>query len=676
MKPLKVLIIIFLVLTNSLSYAQRSSLEKANQLYKIKSYADAIPLFQKALSTKESLPAQTKLAYCYKMLNQMELAESIYAGIINEPRIRSKVYLSYGQVLMSLEKYEEAKKWFLKYHQLEPETGEGQRMALACDEVQFVEPYFSFVSFKPYAFNTDLDDTAPVAYKNGMVFSSDRNPGVKLLKQKSGTTGRDYVKLYYAKPDEEGNYKSPKSFSAKLNELNKNIATASFTSDGSAVYFTKNGSTANKKNAYTMQLYTATKAGGDRWKNVKRLSFCRPNYNYMHPCVSEDGQTLFFVSDKASGEGGTDIYYSVRRKDGSWSKPRNMGTNINTSFNEGFPFIAANDVFYFCSKGHVGYGGYDLFVSKKNANGEWEKAVNLGKPFNSSHDDVAFYLKDGDMNGFFTSSREGGDDDIYLFQIHNEPLPQEEPVENIESAVKGTPAKTTSPTWPLEGLIDIIMRAYSEVQNESDDIFAASDATEDNSEIQSSKMVSDDALIVKKEAHEQLLENEMIEQEMNVLESQKEDSAIVAAITTIDEGAGRVKLSYEDLKKKIKKSDQQIGMYCVVEGLNFFPGEYLLDPSKTKLLEPLANLLKGRPNLKIEISAHTASIGYDENNLTVSQNRAKAIYHYLLYKDIPTANMIYVGLGETQLLNHCGNGVVCSEEEHMENQRVEIRIVK
>jgi len=91
-------------------------------------------------------------------------------------------------------------------------------------------------------------------------------------------------------------------------------------------------------------------------------------------------------------------------------------------------------------------------------------------------------------------------------------------------------------------------------------------------------------------------------------------------------------------------------------------------------LEPIVKMLLAQPALKLEISAHTESIGYDENNMTISQKRAKAIKNYLLYKGVEANRVIAIGYGETKLVNHCSNGVVCEEEEHKANQRVEVRV--
>lgn len=122
------------------------------------------------------------------------------------------------------------------------------------------------------------------------------------------------------------------------------------------------------------------------------------------------------MSDKPGGEGGADIWYSEKTKNG-WGKIQNLGKQINTPSHEGFPFFDNQGRLFFCSKGHAGFGGFDIFVTKRTANDEWEKPVNLGLPINSSFDDISIFLSKNNRNGAFTSSRSGGDDDIFLFEI-------------------------------------------------------------------------------------------------------------------------------------------------------------------------------------------------------------------------------------------------------------------
>jgi outer membrane protein OmpA-like peptidoglycan-associated protein len=134
----------------------------------------------------------------------------------------------------------------------------------------------------------------------------------------------------------------------------------------------------------------------------------------MHPAISPDGSELFFISTK-SGSGG-DIFHTRLSANGTWRSPENIGEMVNTSASEGFPFVDRVGRLYFASKGHAGYGGFDLFVTERDEIGNWKKPLNLGKPINSSLDDISFVLFRNGTSGAFSSTRDGGDDDIYFFK--------------------------------------------------------------------------------------------------------------------------------------------------------------------------------------------------------------------------------------------------------------------
>ncbi|MEM8908743.1 MAG: tetratricopeptide repeat protein, partial [Bacteroidota bacterium] len=337
MKRLKIIFMLVLTAFSISLTAQKQQFKKADKQYKAQNYAQAIPHYEAGLAIKTNLSAKTKLANCYRMINQMEKAERLYAQIVRQPKAKTNTYFYYAETLMSNEKYDEAKYWFEQYHKFHPEKEKGRLMAEACDRVKDIIPYFPLAEILPFPQNSEGDDTAPVFFNGGIVFSSDRKMGAKLLKQKSGTTGRDFINIYYSKENENFEFSKPKKYSGKLNELNKNTANFSYKADSTLAVFSRNSKVTNRKNAFTMQLYQAESSNGKRWKNVRAISFCRVAYNYMHPALSPDGQWLFFVSDKPSGNGGTDLYVSKRKKDGSWSRPQNLGPNINTSNNEGFP---------------------------------------------------------------------------------------------------------------------------------------------------------------------------------------------------------------------------------------------------------------------------------------------------------------------------------------------------
>lgn len=402
--------------TSSNLLAQKNVLKKAQQLFKEKKYALAIPYYQKYLAEKENISVASKLAYSYRMINKTQEAEELYAQIIQNERAKDISFFYYAEALMSNGKYEAAKNWFRQYLKLHPEDTTAKTYLEACAIIPTIPSYFDNIIIEPFPQNSDVDDNAPVFWQDGIVFTSDRKGKMKFLDEKSGWTGRDYLRLYYSKLENDTTYTTPTAFVPKLNVARKNTGMASFNAAGTELYFSKNGNQLDKHDAYCLQLYVSKSKDSKRWKGANKLDFCSKEYNYMHPAISPDGKSLFFVSDRPKGNGGTDIYVSKKTKKG-WGKPQNLGSVINTTANEGFPFMHPNGNLYFCSKGHPGLGGFDIFVSKKDSLGNWMTPVNLGIPVNSPSDDISIYMNAAETRGLFTSSREGGDDDIYLIQF-------------------------------------------------------------------------------------------------------------------------------------------------------------------------------------------------------------------------------------------------------------------
>ncbi len=551
--------------------AQSKLLHKANILYKANRFAEAAELYREALKERNNLAVKTKLANCYRMNHKMEEAEQLYAEIVADDKAKSRTYYYYGEALMSNGKYEAAKKWFLKYSVLEPDEEKGKLMAAACDRVKTIRPYFPNVEMKAFPQNSDADDSTPVFWKDGIVFSSDRNPGLKLMKKKSGWTGRDFINLYFSKRTSDTTFSEPKFFSAKLNEVNKNTGNPSFTTDGKEIFFTRNGSVASKRDLYNMQLFQAESTEGGRWKNVKKLPFCSVEYNYMHPAISPDGKQLFFVTDKPGGEGGTDIWVSKRKKEG-WQRPENLGALVNTPLHEGYPFADNDGKLYFCSKGHPGFGGFDIFVTQQDEFGNWEEPVNLGSPINSPMDDISIFLSKDHPSGLLSSARMGGDDDIFLFQILDIP-----------------------------------------------------------------------------------------------------DTNFTSSTTTSGKGT---LFSFDDFIKKLENGQVAKGERFRLDQAQFDEGIYQLTPNITAVLDKLVMVLKYYPTVEIEIGSYTASPGDDVANLALSIQRAEQVKSYLLREGIKAERVSGKGYGESHPLNHCVDGVDCTEEEQLFNQRLEVKILK
>jgi outer membrane protein OmpA-like peptidoglycan-associated protein/tetratricopeptide (TPR) repeat protein len=408
----KFLFFVFLIFLKSAPFFAQS--KQSERLFKAGNYSEAIPFLLADLEQKNNLNVKTKLAYCYRMTNQTAKSLQIYGELVKKERVRPEAFLYYGEALMTSEAYDSARIYFQKYTQAVPEDTRAKLLIASLEELKNINAIFADARILPYQHNSDADDSAPVMHKNGFVFSSDRNTGFKPLKEKSGATGRDYLNLYFTDYQKDTTFKQPEWFSGKINEMNRNTGSVSFTSNDKTAYFAQNSSISNKAGTYNMQIFKA-EADGNNWHNIEILPFNSPETNLMHPAISPDGSELYFSSNRSGGEGGSDIYYVRKNTHGVWSALENLGNIVNTSASEGFPYMDRAGRLYFCSKGHPGYGGFDIFRTERDNTGHWTKPQNLGKPINSPSDDISFSLFLDGVSGLFTSNREGGDDDIYFF---------------------------------------------------------------------------------------------------------------------------------------------------------------------------------------------------------------------------------------------------------------------
>jgi outer membrane protein OmpA-like peptidoglycan-associated protein/tetratricopeptide (TPR) repeat protein len=623
-----IVFILFLLLTPNKILAQ---FEKANGFYQDKRYAAAIPHYEKGLKEKDNLVAKSRLAYCYRMLNQTEKAESIYADVVNNGKARSETYLYYAESLMSNSKYKEAKKWFQKYIILEPADSIAIKRAEDCDKVPLIQPYFKGIKIEEFNYNSDADDNSPVLTKEGLVFTSDRASGKSLLKEKSGWTGRDFLKLWISKFDtEKGIFAAPESYSGKLNELNKNTGSSTFTDDEEQIFFSRNGDNISKKNELTMQIYAAQRAG-NRWKNEEKLDFCNEEQNYMHPSISSDGTMLFYAAN-AGGQGGMDIFMARKTKKG-WGKTKNLGSVINTSNHEAFPYIHKDGRLFFCSKGHAGFGGFDIFVSKFDTLNEiWSQPVNLGRPINCSLDDISFFINKNDSLGCFTSGRNGGDDDVFLFWFGEQKKLND--VFNNSTTVTEVILENTIPLQPIEA---------SKITTIPDK----------NTTIESKSIFKEKEIPTEKTAKN------------------------LQTVAPSYEAVKALPQNLPDLDRYLQNGSAQINMTFLLNGIRYDTAisvEIAADSYPEIAL--LYNLLERHPNTMLEIRSHTETLGDDKKNLAISKKRAKQIKKILIKKGISKNRLIATGMGEAILCNDCKNEVECPTEKHLENRRIELILLK
>jgi len=133
--------------------------------------------------------------------------------------------------------------------------------------------------------------------------------------------------------------------------------------------------------------------------------------------------------------------------------------------------------------------------------------------------------------------------------------------------------------------------------------------------------------------------------------------------------------NFSTLKKDLKKKRSTAGKIYRLENISYDPGGYLLDKAHGEALDKTYKLLKQHQEITIQLTSHTYSVGHDQTNLRLSQNRAKRAAEYLVKKGINPERIFTIGYGETQILNHCINGVACTQAEHAKNERLEIQIM-
>ncbi len=158
------------------------------------------------------------------------------------------------------------------------------------------------------------------------------------------------------------------------------------------------------------------------WSNLEKLpEAINSKYAESSASLSEDGNILYFSSDRDGGYGGKDIYRSIRFGNGDWSLPLNLGPTINSKFDDDAPFISADGKsLYFSSKGHKTIGGFDIFkLSLKEDGNSWSLPQNLGYPVNTVKDDIYFVTTEDENKGYYSSSRDGGygGQDIYRINL-------------------------------------------------------------------------------------------------------------------------------------------------------------------------------------------------------------------------------------------------------------------
>ena len=486
-------------------------------------------------------------------------------------------------------------------------------------------------------------------YSNGtLYFSSLAGKDVIVI---DGKEGDWFAKIYTAAPPTPPNteFPAPTALGTQINREGWHQGNVSISPDGKTMYFTRQQIEGNY--VRSSKIYYALKSD-DGWGAANEVAGVNGDYIAKHPCEGElyGEKVLFFVADMPGGQGGFDIYYAPKKRDGVFGLPVNLGNVINTPAEEASPFYQDGKL-YFSSNGHPSLGGLDVFVSEWDGS-RWSVPEPLPAGINTSLDDL-FYtrLPDG-YSGFLVSNRPGPNnlksktccDDIYLWEM------ERIKVELLATTFRQR-KKDEKANPPLEGCtVQIIDITESNPLN----IDAKTNPTANDFAF----TLSPDRSYVVIAEREGFLPDTLRFNTAGIKRSTKVEKKLVL----------RAK---QPPKTRIVKRDEPIRLNNIY--YDFDKADILPDAEKD--LQFLVNLMMQYPDMRIELSSHTDSQGSDEYNERLSQRRADNAKSWMVARGIAPERITAVGYGEKFILNHCKNGVKCTDEEHRYNRRTEFKIL-
>ena len=370
----------------------------------------------------------------------------------------------------------------------------------------------------------------------------------------------------------------------------------------------------------------------DGWSTPENLGdSINTEYWESAPSISPDKRDLYFVSNRPGGYGGNDIYVSHRRSDGRWTQPENLGPVINTIGNDATPFIHAdNQSLYFTSDGHPGYGGDDLFVSRKGPNGIWSKPENLGYPINTIENEGSLVIAADGKTAYYASDRADsrGGLDLYTFELRSDIRP----------------AQTL---WVKGKVFDKSTRKGLPSSVELTDLSTKSVVSKLQTDETGNYLITlpkgkDYAFNVNRKGYLFFSEN-----------------------FSLSKAEGDTAFNI-DIPLQPIEADAVI----VLKNIFFDLNKYELKPESQVELDKVVQLMKDNPTVKIQINGHTDNSGRTADNMVLSENRAKSVTTYLLAKGIQPARLSFIGWGDTRPL--ADNA---TEQGRAQNRRTELKVL-
>ncbi len=536
-------------------------------------------------------------------------------------------------------------------------------------------------------------------YPEGVLYvSTQYNSG--FVNRIYGKTGQYFTDIIYAK-----NGSKKDQIWNGIKRTNPHDGPVSFSKTNRYAYMTSNHESIDLENEVKinrLKLVIYENSLGE-WSATDLFKWNNPDYSVAHGVV-DDSLHLYFSSDMPGGFGGADLYRCTWNGS-SYEAPVNLGPIVNTAGDENFPFVSQDGYLYFSSTGWPGMGGLDVFRSDFIQN----QPKNMGAPVNSNADDFAFSVNDLSGKGYLSSNRNNWKDEVYSLQFKGQKRYVELVLQDcMKKALPNAPLsiynadgsyykKLTTDEFGKDNFIGIIGQVYSATYfnaqtgyrdsvlftNELDPYQTiALKATPKNQtrilNLISYKGEPLDGALVKLFSDEKLVSKFVTKKEGTIDITQlKVDSLTITAINHKDQYISiKDRLSCEEkdiiqLQMKPNSSATFINLDLILYDFD----KWDLRPESIKELDKVIAYMKTN-DLKLELSSHTDSRGIDSYNEWLSQQRSNSCVNYIISKGISAERIIAKGYGEYKLKNRCANDIQCTDEEHQQNRRTELKIIQ
>ncbi|PJJ60308.1 WD40 repeat protein [Hymenobacter chitinivorans DSM 11115] len=442
--------------------------------------------------------------------------------------------------------------------------------------------------------------------------------------------------LFIAKQNKDGSLSNPVPISPAIN-TSYNEGAGTISGDGKTLVF----ASCDRPNAVgNCDLYISRRTGNS-WSKPQNLG---RNVNSVEwdsqPTLSADGRTLYFTSTRRGGKGQEDLYVTTLQDNGSWSVAKNLGEPVNTPGKDMAPFIhASGTTLYYVTDGLVGMGGLDVYRCELQTGNKWSDPLNLGYPLNTFENEASLFITSDNRRGFCSRSRapEVGmkaerDRPVELFAFEVPP-----PVK----------ARETS-TYTQGRVFDATTKKPIQADVQLYDLL-----TDELTQYVTSDSENGDYTVVLNEGRQYAMYAVADKYLMKSLSFDYSD-----------------KRAFDPLTLDIYLEPVRAGRSIVLNNLFFDTNEYELKPTSRTELNRLIQFMRQYQDVQVEVSGHTDDVGADADNITLSQNRARSVYNYLVEHGVKATRLRYKGYGETKPL------VANDTDAHrQQNRRIELKIL-